>query len=90
MLADALDRRVEHGRPKSKSEQNFAVLALLDDFGIERRQSLLRPGALQSRNDLAGPQLLRRAHEGAPKIGAFALVQRRLDPRDASPRTRTP
>ena len=77
------DRIVEHGAAEIEAQQDFAILALLDHFGIERGKETGHPlGRGAEPHALADAQFLGRAHEGTPAIGGLALVQRRFDPRD--------
>ena len=69
--------RIEVGAAQSEAEHALPVGAPRFENRIERIVGRAEPNALGQ------GQLLRRAQEGAPEIGALPLVQHRLDPRRA-------
>ena len=79
-LAEALDRLVEESAGKGEAEHDLAALALLLDLGVEAHE--LAGGAfggLAEADAVADSEALCRPREGAPALGAHALVQQHLD-----------
>ena len=90
-LAEALDRLVEESAGKREAEHDLAALPSLLDLGVEAHE--LAGGAfggLAEADAVADGEALCRPREGAPALGALALVQQHLDTgRGFAPRPQT-